>query len=120
MPKERSWMFFLGVADFQKGLCLHAALRFWLPSRQGWGDWKLTQTMASGFSYKAYCPAVNSMGTGQETRRSYCANKEGSWGEQSLTTQMKRWEAISAHPKSRRQISILRILKAWGLGRAEA
>lgn len=63
------------------------------------GYWMLTQTTASGFSYKAYCPAVNSMGTGQETRRSYCANKKGSWREQSLTTQRKGWEEISARPR---------------------
>lgn len=109
-----------GVMDFQKGLCLHAVLIFWLPSRQGWGDWKLTWSVASGFSYKANCPAVNSMGTGQETRRSYCANKEGSWGEQSLTTQRKSSEEISAHPRRRRQTSPLRILKAQGLGRGAA
>lgn len=65
---------FLGIMEFQNSLCLHAVLRFWLPSRQ---RWKLTQTMASGFSYKAYCPAVNSVGSEQETRRSYCANKNG-------------------------------------------
>lgn len=77
-------------------------------------------TVASGFAYKVYCPAVNSMGMGQETSRSYCANKEDSRGEQSLTTQRKGWEEFSAHPQHRRQNLSLRILKAKGLGRAEA
>lgn len=65
-------------------------------------------------------PCCEPMGTGQETRRSYCANKEGSWGEQGLTTHRKGWEEISAHPKSRRQTSSLRILKAQDLWRTEA
>lgn len=41
LPKERSWLLFLGVTDFWKGLCLHTVLRFWLSSRQGWGPWLL-------------------------------------------------------------------------------